>query len=287
MGTLDNKIAIITGGTRGLGLEIAKAYIREGASVVVASRSQKAVETALESLNAMGGRASGLPCDVADLGQVQALVDHAVQAFGRFDVWVNNAAISAPYGPTISIDPQQFNLVLQTNILGVYYGSLAAMRHFLPRRAGKLINILGRGDRQPTPLQNAYASSKSWVRAFTLALAAEYKDSGVGVYAFNPGMMDTDLLTNVEAVAGYENRLKVMPTIQRMWSQPPDIPAQRAVWLASSATDARTGLELHTLNRARLISGALREGLNRLLRRQGRPIEVNVQTVPAAWEESK
>ena len=86
MGILEHKIALITGGTRGFGLAVAKAYAQEGAAIVVGSRSQVSVDRALEALRSQGAQASGLTCDVADLQQVQALAHHAVEAFGHFDV---------------------------------------------------------------------------------------------------------------------------------------------------------------------------------------------------------
>jgi glucose 1-dehydrogenase len=281
MGVLEGKVAVITGGTRGLGLAIARAYIQEGAAVVVGSRSQASVDAAVSALNAEGRQVSGLVCDVANLEQVQALADHAIQTFGKYDVWVNNAGISAPYGPTVAIAPEEFIQVVQTDVFGVYYGTLVAMRYFLLKGSGKLINILGRGDKEPAPLQNAYGSSKAWVRNFTLALAEETKQSGVGVFPFNPGMMDTDLLYDVQAIAGYEDRLKQLPMVMRMFSRPPDEAAQRAVWLASSATDGRTGLEIHQLSRSKAFSGAMREGLRRMLRRPAKPVDIKITTVPS------
>ncbi|HRE25384.1 MAG TPA: SDR family oxidoreductase, partial [Anaerolineales bacterium] len=195
MRTLENQVAVITGGSRGLGLAIAETYAREGAAVVIASRSARSVEAAVQSIRAQGGRATGLACDVGDLAQVEALAAHAVSAFGRLDIWVNNAGLSAPYGPTAHLPSDEFQRVIGTNIVGVYNGSVTALRHFVPQRRGKLINLLGRGDNQPVPFQNAYASSKTWVRAFTTALAREYADCGVGVYAINPGLVTTEMLS--------------------------------------------------------------------------------------------
>jgi glucose 1-dehydrogenase len=154
----------------------------------------------------------------------------------------------------------------------------------LPRCSGKLINLLGRGTRRPVPFGNPYGSSKAWVRNFTLALAKEYKHSGVGVFAFNPGLVDTDLLRNVKVVAGYEARVKPLETIVRFWAKPPEVPAARAVWLASSATDGRTGLEINVLGPTALVKGVLREGLRRLTRRPDPTIELNVSSVPAAYD---
>lgn len=281
MGILTGKVAVITGGTRGLGLAIARAYAGEGATVVVGSRSERSVQQAVQALRETGAQASGLAVDVAIPEQVQALADHAVSEWGQFDVWVNNAGLSAPYGPTAHIPPQEFIRVIQTNITGTYNGSVTALRRFAPRRSGKLINLLGRGDHQPVPFQNAYASSKTWVRAFTLALAKEYQDSGVGVFAFNPGLMETDMLDQVEAVAGYEDRLEPLRTVRRLWSKPPEVPARKAVWLASAATDGRTGLEVKELDFRTLVGGLLREGARRVMGKPAPEIRLQVVTVPA------
>ena len=280
MGLLDNKVAVVTGGTRGLGLAIAQACAREGAAVMIASRSNTSVEKAIALLKASGAAAAGLACDVGDWAQVQALADRAIKAYGHFDIWVNNAGLSAPYGPSIDVSIDKFETVLRTNIFGTYYGSRAALKHFLPRRAGKLINLLGRGDKEPVPLQNAYASSKAWIRNFTLALAKEYKDSGVGVYAFNPGLVLTDMLGQVEAMEGYEERVRPLETVARMWGNLPEVPARRAVWLASAATDGRTGLEVRVLKPAVIVGGLLRELGRRLTRQPAPPSTMTVASVP-------
>jgi glucose 1-dehydrogenase len=277
---LENKVAVITGGTRGLGLAIAKAYGQAGASVVIASRSQLSVERALGILRGQGVQASGITCDVGEREQVKALAEHASSTFGHFDIWVNNAGMTPPYGPTIHINPEDFVRVIKTNILGVYFGSIYAMRHFLPDSGGKLINILGRGDRKPVAMQNGYTASKAWVRSFTLALAEEYKDSGVGVFAYNPGLMETDLMEKIEAVEGYEQRLKPLEMVMRMWANPPDVPAQKAVWLASSKTDGRTGLVINELNMRKLISGLLQEGFRRVTGSQSPESRFEIESVP-------
>jgi NAD(P)-dependent dehydrogenase (short-subunit alcohol dehydrogenase family) len=213
---------------------------------------------------------------------VEKLAEHAIETFNRLDIWMNNAGISAPYGPTAHIDPETFIRVLRTDIFGVFYGSRIAMDHFLQKGAGKLINILGRGDRQPVPNQNAYASSKAWVRNFTLALAKEYKETGIGVFAYNPGLMYTDLLQKNIVIEGYETRLRPLATVMRLWAKPPETPAEKAVWLASAATDGRTGLVVRELNGIALLSGVLGEGLRRLTGRPAPEMEMETETVPPA-----
>lgn len=246
---------------------------------MLASRAQSAVDTAVQQITSAGGRAAGLAVDVADLQQVQGLAALALEQFGRLDVWVNNAGIAGPYGPTLDVDPAEFTRLVQTNILGTYYGSRTAMQHFTAQRSGKLINLLGRGHKGPLPWQNAYGSSKAWVRAFTRALAEETKDSGAGVFAFSPGMVLTDLLTDVEVIAGSEHRLNAFPTVVRMLAHPAEIPARKAVWIASSATDGKTGLEISLSTPGSMLGQVLREGL-RTARKRPTPVSINVRTIP-------
>jgi NAD(P)-dependent dehydrogenase (short-subunit alcohol dehydrogenase family) len=263
-------------------LAIAQAYAREGAAVVIASRSVRSVDQALQLLKQQGARVDGLACDVSDRAQVQALADRAVQAFGHFDIWVNNAGLGAPYGPSADVPADRFEAVLKTNIWGNYYGSIAAMQHFVPRGSGKLINLVGRGDSAPVPLQNAYASSKAWLKNFTLALAKEYRTSGVGVYAFNPGLVLTDMLSNLEAVEGYDTKMNPLRYVTRLWANPPEVPAQKAVWIASAATDGKTGLQVRVLTPRFMLTGLLREAARRVTGR-AEPIEpLQVKVVPSA-----
>jgi glucose 1-dehydrogenase len=282
MGVLQNKVIVITGSTRGFGLAIATACGREGARVVISSRSQEAVDAALQGLRAAGAEADGTTCDVSQLEQVEALADFATRRYGPLDVWINNAGLTPPYGPAMHVSPAAFLKTVNTNIVGTYYGSLVAMRAFLAGGRGKLINVLGRGsDGRKSEMQTAYASSKAWVRAFTVNLAADYKDSGVGIFGINPGMMSTEMLTDVEVVSGYEKRLQVMPTILRMWAKPPEVPAEKVVWLASAATDGKTGLIESQMGPVSMAGGALREGVRRVLRRPAEDQPMKVQTLPA------
>jgi len=284
MGILDGKVAVITGSTRGLGLAIAQAYAFEGAAVVISSRSDWAVQQTIDLLKSSGMRAAGLAADVADLAQVQALAKKAVQTFGKIDIWVNNAGTTGPYGPTDGLDPQVFTGVVQTNILGTYHGSLTALHIFKKQETGKLINMLGMGYKKPAPWQNVYGSSKVWIRHFTKALAEENKRfPGIGIYALNPGMVLTDLLTHFEVVAGSEERLNVFPTIVRMWAKPGEVPARKAVWLASAATDDKTGLETNVFSQWVMLKGAVREGLRRLLGQKAPEQDIQMKVI-APWQ---
>jgi NAD(P)-dependent dehydrogenase (short-subunit alcohol dehydrogenase family) len=259
MKVLEGKTAVITGSSRGLGLAIARAFAENGANVVLAARNKETLDLAVAQLKNDGYPVAGFICDASNYQQVEALAKGAVSAFGKIDIWVNNAGVSAPYGPTISISPKSFSRVIDTNINGVYIGSFVGMQYFLAQGSGKLINMLGRGADGPVPFQNAYASSKTWVKTFTLALAKENAHSGVQVMAFNPGMMLTEMLTQVDVVPGFEEKVQPLNTVMRLWAKPPEEPAKKIVWLASSATDGKTGLNVNFMTTRLMLGGVLKE----------------------------
>jgi glucose 1-dehydrogenase len=269
-GVLQNKVAVITGSSRGLGYAIA---------VVIASRTQNAVDRAVRKLRENGAQAEGLACDVSNLRQVETLAAFAVQKFGRLDIWVNNAGLSAAYGPTAHIPSENFQSVIDTNITGTYNGSVTAMRYFVKQKSGKLINLLGRGDKGAVPLQNAYSSSKVWVRNFTMALAKEYENSGVDVFGFNPGLVRTDMLSNIEAVSGYEKRLNPLRYVTMLWGNDADVPAEKAVWLASSATDGKNGLQVSVLTTYFKISRLFKQAFRWLAQKPSELKDLNITTI--------
>ena len=281
-GILQNKVAVITGSSRGLGYAIAEAYAREGAKVIIASRSPHSVDLAVDSLREAGYLVAGLVCDVADIQQVNALAEFAIRTFGKIDIWINNAGLSAPYGPTAHIPSEEFLKVIDTNITGTYNGSVVAMRLFAKQKSGKLINLLGRGDSGSIPLQNAYSSSKIWVRNFTKTLAKEYKNSGVEIFGFNPGLVRTEMLSNVYALSGYEDRMSPLRFVALLWGNDADIPAQRALWLASSETDGKSGMQITILTPRFMLSRLLALPFGRFKKQSDGLMELNITSIEPA-----
>ncbi len=281
---LSGQVAVVTGATKGLGLAIAREFLNSGASVMIASRREAAVNETVASLGAACGDLARVRCmaaDVADLAQVEALGKAANGWHGHLDVWVNNAGITAPYGPSMALHPHAFTGVVHTNVLGTYHGSLVALRYLVPRGQGRLINILGRGDRQVVPYLATYGASKAWVRAFTLALASEYRATGVGIHAFNPGLMRTDFMTETEAITGFGSKLRALRVVLRLIGTDPEVPARTVVWLASRATEGKTGLEKAVFGRLGLMGHSAREGIAWLRGKVG-PVELKIREVPAS-----
>lgn len=229
---LAGKVAVITGGSRGLGAAIAELLGSRGATVVVGARSQRGVDDAVARLRAAGVAAYGVACDVGRLADVEALRDAAL-AHGGLDIWVNNAGTSGPYGPTHRIPAEEFQRVVATNILGTAYGCRTAIPAMLERGGGHVINLYGRGDTRPVPLQNAYASSKTWVRSFTRTLQRELRGTGVAVHGLNPGLVTTEMLGEVTAMRGYEDKLRGLPVVVGLWGQPPEVAARPVLALVT------------------------------------------------------
>ncbi|NNJ11467.1 SDR family oxidoreductase [Chloroflexales bacterium ZM16-3] len=284
MGTLAGKVAVITGSTQGLGLAIARAFAEAGAAVVVSNHLPEDVSRAVDLLCRQGAQAAGHVCDVRVRAQAFALADAALAAFGRLDIWVNNAGVTATQGPTVAVAPDSFTRVVETNILGTYHGSLAALRHMSPRRAGKLINIVGQGEGKPNPYGNAYGASKAWIRHFTMALAEEERAAGLGVFTLNPGLLDTELTRQMHVVVGYESRARAFDTVARLLAVPAEESARMALWLAGPATDGRTGIQLRAPVAGRLLRGLTRE-LARLALRRPAPHRVRYVSLPSDREQ--
>jgi NAD(P)-dependent dehydrogenase (short-subunit alcohol dehydrogenase family) len=252
--------------------------------VIIASRSLRSVHEAVKKLQTNDAQVAGQACDVAEIQQVEELAEFAVRTFGRIDIWVNNAGLSAPYGPSAHIPNGDFLRVINTNITGTYNGSVVALRKMAAQRSGKVINLLGRGDTGSVPLQNAYSSSKVWVRNFTKSLAQEYKDSGIEILGFNPGLVKTEMLSQVDAVSGFEKKLSPLSFVAAMWGNTAEVPAEKALWLASSATDGKTGLMVTVLTPGLLLKGLFTVGLRRLLRLPIDLLELDVTMVEPVKE---
>lgn len=194
---------VITGSTSGLGKATAMACLNAGANVIVSSESEQDLQATLEEF-ADFDTVKGIVCDVTRLEQVQALRDFALQNFQQIDCWINNAGTTAPSGDTVDVPIHFAELLIQTNLIGTYYGSITALRCFHQQGHGRLINITGRGEKSPQASANLYSSAKAWVRNFTLALAKEHQKSKLEIATFNPGLILTNLTSRPRVIKGKE-----------------------------------------------------------------------------------
>jgi len=270
-GSLRGRVAVVTGSTRGLGFAMARLLGQQGATVVLASRSEVQVVAAVERLRLEGISVSGLRCDTGEMADVEALRDEALRQ-GTLDIWVNNAGISGVYGPTASTPIDDFERVVRTNILGTFHGSRVALPVFLAQGHGDLVNLYGQGDQGPVAMQNAYASSKRWVRQFTETLRLETNETGVRVHGMNPGLVTTALLRQITSQSGYEGRLTALQVVIGLWGQPPEAAARPIVKLVT--TDVAEFRGLRTLT---LVTRGVHSVLTGRLRRRNRmPLDISV-----------
>jgi NAD(P)-dependent dehydrogenase (short-subunit alcohol dehydrogenase family) len=208
------KTIVITGSTRGIGLGLAREFLKLDCNVVVSGRKQEDVNKVVEDVARLKGSEciSGLACDVSDPDQVQALWDHAVERFGRVDIWINNAGTSHTQAPAWQIPSATTRAVLRANVEGLVNGSCVAYAGMLQQGGGMICNMLGLGsDGRKVAGLAIYGTSKAAVKYYTDALIEEAMNSPVKVCSLSPGMVLTDLLLKQKdrSEAEWQQLLKV------------------------------------------------------------------------------
>jgi len=192
---MTGRVVIVTGGTRGIGLALAEGYVAAGATVVVASRKADACATAQQHLTAMGGTALGVPTHAGDLDALAELVQTTVDAFGRIDVVVNNAA-NALTQPVGSFTSEAFGKSFDVNVRGPVFLSQAALPHLEASGHGAILNVISAGAYLFSPMVSMYAAGKAAMLSFTRSFAAELAPRGIRVNALAPGPINTDMVRN-------------------------------------------------------------------------------------------
>jgi NAD(P)-dependent dehydrogenase (short-subunit alcohol dehydrogenase family) len=192
------KSIVITGSTRGIGFGLAESFLARNCAVMISGRSRESVDNALEELRSKcpENRVFGQPCDVRDPEQLQALWNEAIARFGKINIWINNAGLSGPQMEIWKLAPGQVKEVVDTNILGVVFGSQIAVRGMLSQGFGSLYNMEGMGsDGRMLEGLISYGMTKSGVNYFTKGLAQETKGRSIIVGSLSPGMVITSFLT--------------------------------------------------------------------------------------------
>ena len=194
---LSGRVAVVTGGSRGIGRGIAELLAERGAAIAIAYREREdAARNVLNAIDASGGRAWAGQCDVADQPSVSAFFDAATAALGAVDILVNNAGVTAD-AHVMMLDPARWQRVVRTNLDGAYHCTRAVIRGMLQRRHGRIINISSPSAVMPLPGQANYAASKAGLEGFTRALSRDVAGKGVLVNAVAPGLVDTEMLASM------------------------------------------------------------------------------------------
>ena len=190
---LDGKVALVTGGSRGIGRAVAAAYARAGARVYICGRNKDDLDAAVRELQASGGEIDGGAVDVGSVEDVKRLVRSATRRFGTIDVLVNNASILGPRVPIVEYPDPAWEEVLRINLSGVFFLCREILPLMLAKRSGSIINVTSGVGRQGKARWGAYAVSKAGLECLTQVLADEVKDSGIRVNAVNPAATRTEM----------------------------------------------------------------------------------------------
>ena len=241
---LKDKVAIITGGGRGIGEATALAFAREGARVVLVARTVPELEQVAAKVKDLGGEAQIVPADVSSRQAVASMVRTAVDSFGQVDILLNAAGVYGPIGRVWEVDAEEWAQAMEVNLLGTFFTCQAALPHMVRRRQGCIINFSGGGATSPLPRFTAYGVSKTAVVRLTETLAEEVKGFNIRVNAIAPGMVDTRLQDAV--LAAGERAGELLPRVRRLretgdGGAPRELAAELAVFLSSEASGSLTG----------------------------------------------
>ena len=236
MGRLQNKNAIITGSTRGIGKAIAKKLAEEGANVCITGTNEETAQKTAKEFEQFGVKAIGFGLNISQYNEVEKMVQKIKEIWGSVDILVNNAGITKD-NLLLRMSPEDFDQVIQTNLNGVFNGMKAAVPIMMRQKAGKIINISSVIGLMGNSGQANYAASKAGIIGMTKSVAKEYAAKGICANVVAPGYIATEMTGQLKEEIK-DSILKSIP-MKRM-GQPEDI-AKSVLFLASSDSDYITG----------------------------------------------
>ena len=233
---LTDRVAIVTGGTRGIGRSIAEGFVAAGAKVAVASRKPEACAETEAALRDLGGDVIAVPTHLGDLAALHTLVERTADAFGRIDIVVNNAA-TALREDLGHFTPDAYAKSMDVNLRGPVFLVQEALPHLEVSPSASVINVISAGAFLFSPFQATYAAAKAGLYSFTRGMAAEFASLGIRVNALAPGTVDTDMIRNNPPDA--QERM-ANASFQRRAAHPDEMIGP-ALFLASDASSFVTG----------------------------------------------
>jgi len=237
--SLKDRIAIVTGASRGIGEAIARGFAEQGATVVLCSRKQDGLDAVAESIRQGGGKAIPIACHTGQTASIDGLFARVAAELKRVDILVNNAATNPYFGPAIDISESQFDKTFEVNVKGYFLMAQHAARLMVEQGKGSIINIASIAGISPPPMQGIYGVTKSAVIAMTKMFAKELSGAGVRCNAIAPGLVETKfasmLIESPEMYDYFTNR-----TPMGRHAQPNEI-VGAAIYLASDASSYTSG----------------------------------------------
>lgn len=235
--SLENKVAVVTGGSRGIGRAVALELAARGAAVVVNfNKSPEAGDEVVKAVQAAGGKAAAFQADVSDFKQAEGLIKFAVDTFGDLAILVNNAGITKDT-LIMMMSESDWDSVIATNLKSTFNCSKAAVKHMMRKRTGRIINMASVAGQMGNPGQVNYSASKGGQIAFTKSLAREVAARNITVNAIAPGFVDTEILDAMSPET-LEAALKLVPLARK--GKPEEV-AYAVAFLASDQAAFITG----------------------------------------------
>ena len=247
---LNDKVALITGGGRGIGRAIALAYASEGAKLALAARSLDELQQTAGAAQSLGAETCVLGVDVTDRQAVDRMAKQAAESFGRIDILVNNAGIVGPIGALEDNDVEAWLRTIQVNLVGSYLCSRAVIPFMAAGGGGRIINMSGSGSTSAPYHLSAYGSSKAAVIRLTEILSLELADRNIQVNALGPGSIHTNMweeITDQARAVGDTDLYEFGRQVTGGGGAPIERAAELAVWLASDAANGLSGRLIHAV----------------------------------------
>jgi dehydrogenase/reductase SDR family protein 4 len=236
---LSGKVAIVTGGSRGIGRAIALGLANYGADVVVASRKQADLDVVADEIRALGRKAAAIATHMRDREEIERLVQATLAEFGKIDILVNNAGTNPYFGPFLEMEERTWDQIMAVNLKGYYLLAVAVAKGMVERKSGNIINVASAGGRRASPGLGGYSISKAGVIMLTQVLAQELGPHGIRVNAIAPGIIQTRFAEALWSNELILQRTKEQTPLGRI-GQPEEM-AGVCVWLASDASSFVTG----------------------------------------------
>ncbi|SFC57530.1 3-oxoacyl-[acyl-carrier protein] reductase [Alkalibacterium subtropicum] len=222
---LKDKVAVVFGGTSGIGEATAKAYAEEGAKVVVSGRDAEDGDRIVKAIKDKGQEAIFVKADVTDASEVKQVVDTAIETFDHIDILYNGAGIHDKYKSAVEVEEEEYEKLMAVNVKGPYLASRAVIPHFLERGGGTIVNVGSQATHVAGPGGSAYVTSKHAIEGFTKQLAYDFGEKGIKANLIAPGFVDTPMTEGIE-----DERLNDIPA--KRAGKPEEV-AALAVFLAS------------------------------------------------------
>lgn len=230
---LEGKVAIIFGGTSGIGEATAKAYANEGANVVVSGRDEEDGDRIVNEIKGKGQKALFVQADVTQYSDIKHVADKTVEMFGHIDILYNGAGIHDSYKTAVDIEEDEYDKLMAVNVKGPYLASKAVIPQFLKQGSGTIVNVGSQATHMAGPGGSAYVTSKHALEGFTKQLAYDFGEKGIKANLIAPGFIETPMTEGIE-----EERLNDIPA--KRAGKPEEV-AALAVFLASEDSNYMHG----------------------------------------------